>query len=189
MENDELNEMRSQMAVLKEKLEKETIVNEKLLRDSMNTKAIIINRQAWISGVAALFVIFIVVSTWWEFMGISKVFCIVTVVYMVFAAFMTWWMHRDINKETMSGDLLTVAKKAKELKDNYNRWIKFAIPVTILWAVWFFYEIWRTNEDKHAAIILITCGAVGGLIGAAIGWRMHKKVVNTCDDIVRQIEE
>lgn len=79
--------------------------------------------------------------------------------------------------------------EAKELKDNYNRWIKFAIPVTILWAVWFFYEIWRSNEDKHAAIILITCGAVGGLIGAAIGWRMHKKVVNTCDDIVRQIEE
>lgn len=188
MENDELNELRNQMAALKEKLDKETIVNDRLMRESTKAKTLVINRQAWISGICALFVIVLVVSDW-SSMGISVIFCCVTIIYMLFSAFMTWWMHRGITKETINGDLLTVAKRAKELKANYNRWIKFAIPSVIVWAAWFFYEMWNALDDKELAKVLIISGIVGGVIGSIIGWRMHKKVVDTCDDIIRQIEE
>ena len=56
--NSELETMRAQIALLKDKLDKETIVSDKLLRDTMRHKARNINANAWISVAASIFVIF-----------------------------------------------------------------------------------------------------------------------------------
>ena len=47
----ELEEMRAQLAILNKKLEKETIVNERLIRCSMKDKAWSLRRKAIVEGV------------------------------------------------------------------------------------------------------------------------------------------
>jgi len=185
---EELDEMRQQLATLKERLDKENIINEKLLRASMKQKAGVINRQAWISCIAAGFVVALMFTFFYP-QGYSLPFCIATSIFMTFCCAMTNYYHRDVSDEAMNADLLTVAQNVRRLKRRYQNWIKFSIPVTLLWLAWFLYELYQQVDGVMLLFWTTSAAAlVGGIIGGIIGWRMHRKVLRTCDEIVEQIE-
>ena len=144
--NSELETMRAQIALLKDKLDKETIVSEKLLRDTMRHKARNINANAWISVAASIFVIFWALTTV-PSMGFSWWFVGATILLMLVCDFFTWKYHKDVNAKTMSGDLLTVAKVMKKLRDNYKKWLKYAIVMIAVWFVWLSVECWIQLND------------------------------------------
>ena len=124
--NSELETMRAQIALLKDKLDKETIVSEKLLRDTMRHKARTINNNAWVSVAASIFVIFWALA-YLPSEGFSWWFITATILMMLVCDFFTWKYHKDVNTKTVSGDLLTVAKVMKKLRDNYKKWLKYSI--------------------------------------------------------------
>ena len=184
----ELEQMRRQLALLKEKLDKEEFVNDRLLRESMKSKADTVNRQGVISFAAGVWAL-LIVGCFWVPMGFSLTFCIVTVLMMIICMVDTWRIHRPVNSQLLSGDLLTVAKTMLKVKKAYQRWLFFGIPMALGWIVYLGFEIYRfTGHNWGRALPIIIAGLVGGLIGGIIGLRMHKKVVHTCDDMVRQIE-
>ena len=45
------------------------------------------------------------------------------------------------------------------------------------------------SKSWKEALLTILLLAVGGVIGGIIGFRMHRKVIDTCDEIIKQIEE
>ena len=186
--NSELETMRAQIALLKEKLDNETIVSEKLLRDTMRHKARSINTNAWISVVASIFVIIWAVAyipkegfSWW-FSG-------VTVLMMLVCDFFTWKYHKDVNAKTMSGDLLTVAKVMKQLRDNYQKWLKYAIAMIVVWFSWLVVEFCVQLNNWKLAVFMVIILLIGGGIGGFIGLKMHNSVIRNAEDIIKQIEE
>ena len=193
MENNEINNsdletMRAQIALLKEKLDKETIVSEKLLRDTMRHKARNINTNAWISVAASIFVIIWAVAyipkegfSWW--------FAGATVLMMLVCDFFTWKYHKDVNAKTMSGDLLTVAKVMKKLRDNYKKWLKYSIAMISVWFVWLSIEFCIQLNDWRLAVVMIIALLIGLAIGGFIGLKMHNSVIRNAEEIISQIEE
>jgi uncharacterized membrane protein YjjP (DUF1212 family) len=186
--NSELETMRAQIALLKDKLDKETIVSEKLLRDTMRHKARNINANAWISVVASIFVIF------WAFTflpseGFSWWFIAATILMMLVCDFFTWKYHKNVNAKTMSGDLLTVAKVMKQLRDNYKKWLKYSIAMIVVWFVWFAIEYCIQLNDWRVAVIMIIALLIGLAIGGFIGLKMHNAVIRNAEEIISQIEE
>jgi len=186
--NSELETMRAQIALLKDKLDKETIVSEKLLRDTMRHKARTINNNAWISVVASIFVIFWSLTflpsegfSWWFIAG--------TILMMLVCDFFTWKYHKDVNAKTMSGDLLTVAKVMKQLRDNYKKWLKYSIAMIVVWFVWFAIEYCIQLSDWRVAVIMIIALLIGLAIGGFIGLKMHNAVIRNAEEIISQIEE
>lgn len=186
--NSELETMRAQIALLKDKLDKETIVSEKLLRDTMRHKARNINANAWVSVAASIFVIF-----WALFYlpgeGFSWWFSGATILMMLVCDFFTWKYHKDVNAKTMSGDLLTVAKVMKQLRDNYKKWLKYSIAMIAVWFVWLSIECWIQLNDWKLATIIIVTSLIGGGIGGFIGLKMHNSVIRNAEEIISQIEE
>ena len=186
--NAELETMCAQIALLKEKLDKETIVSEKLLRDTMRHKAKSINTNAWVSVGASIFVIF------WALVflpceGFSWWFAGATILMMLVCDLFTWKYHKDVNTKTMSGDLLTVAKVMKQLRDNYQKWLKYSIAMSIVWLVWLSIEYYIQLKDWKLTITIIIATLIGGGIGGFIGWKMHKSVIRNAEEIISQIEE
>ena len=186
--NSELETMRAQIALLKDKLDKETIVSEKLLRDTMRHKARNINNNAWISVVASIFVIFWALAylpnegfSWW--------FIAATILMMLVCDFFTWKYHKDVNAKTMSGDLLTVAKVMKQLRDNYKKWLKYSIVIIAVWFVWFAIEYCILLNDWRVAVFMIIALLIGLAIGGFIGLKMHNSVIRNAEEIISQIEE
>jgi uncharacterized membrane protein YfcA len=186
--NSELETMRAQIALLKEKLDKETIVSEKLLRDTMRHKARTINTNAWVSVGASIFVIIWALAyipkegfSWW--------FAGATVLMMLVCDFFTWKYHKNVNAKTMSGDLLTVAKVMKQLRDNYKKWLKYSIAMISVWFVWLSAEFCIRLNDWKLALIMIVALLIGLVIGGFIGLKMHNSVIRNAEEIIKQIEE
>ena len=186
--NSELETMRAQIALLKEKLNKETIVSEKLLRDTMRHKARTINTNAWVSVGASIFVIIWALAyipkegfSWW--------FAGATVLMMLVCDFFTWKYHKNVNAKTMSGDLLTVAKVMKQLRDNYKKWLKYSIAMISVWFVWLSIEFCILLDDWRLAVVMIIALLIGLAVGGFIGLKMHNSVIRNAEEIIQQIEE
>lgn len=184
----ELEEMRAQLTVLKNKLDKETIINERLLRDTMKRKAKTINANAWVGAGCGIFVILWAIFFLPE-IGFSWYFIVATIVMMLVCIFFTWKQHKNVNDKTMNGDLLTVAKVMKKLKEDYINWLKYAFIMIAIWLPWLATEYCLILKDWKKCVFVVSGLFVGAAIGAFIGLRMHKSVIRNAEDIIKQIEE
>lgn len=186
--NSELETMRAQIALLKEKLDKEIIISDKLLRDTMRHKARNINANAWVGVGASIFVIFTALTSLHS-LGFSWCFIAATILMMLVCDFFTWKYHKDVNAKTMNGDLLTVAKVMKRLRNNYPKWLKYSIGMCAVWIIWLSVEYYIHLNDWKLAVAVISLTLIGSAIGGLIGWKMHKSVIRNAEEIISQIEE
>lgn len=184
----ELDEMRKQIALLNKKLEKESIINDRLLRDTMKRKANVINANAWISVGASVFVI-IWALLFFPAEGFSWCFTAITIIMMLVCDFFTWKYHKNVNSKTMNGDLVTVAKVMKKLRDDYVNWLKYGIIMVIFWFAWLATEYCIILKDWKLSILIIVSLLISLAIGGFIGLRMHRSVIHNAEDIIKEIEE
>jgi uncharacterized membrane protein len=186
---DELQEMREQLAALKEKLNKQEVVNDRLIRDVLSQKMKVINKNGWISGICGLFVITFGNYLFYQ-MGLSTWFLLGTTVMMIFCAAVTWISHSWVNSnEIAHGDLLRVVKQAQRLQRVYKNWKYIALPMVLVWATWLGLEYAAEVKDTAMVISMMSGGIIGGLVGGIIGFKQNKKVTNELDEMIRHIEE
>ena len=186
---DELQEMREQLAALKEKLNKQEVVNDHLIRDVLSQKMKVVNKNGWISGLCGLFVITFGNFVFYQ-MGLSTWFLIGTTAMMMFCIAATWVSHSWVNSnEIANGDLLRVAKQAYRLQKEYKNWKYIALPMILAWGVWLGLEYAAEVKDTTIVLVTMSGGVVGGLIGGIIGFRQNKKVINKLDEMIRYIKE
>ncbi|MDO5447183.1 MAG: hypothetical protein Q4F34_05340 [Prevotellaceae bacterium] len=187
--NTELEKMRMQIALLNEKLNKEEIVTERMLRNTTKDKISSLRIYQWAEYLAALFVITFG-SLVFKDLGCSDLFIIVTVIFMIVCAVATFMMHRKLNNaDTANGDLYTVAQLARKLKKDYHDWLYFGIPMLILWLAYFSWELYKANSDQDYVIGICTGAIIGAIIGGIIGLLMQRRAKSTLTDIINQIEE
>ncbi|MBQ0142772.1 MAG: hypothetical protein KBT06_08250 [Prevotellaceae bacterium] len=184
-ENITLDEMRSQIALLKEKLDKESIVNDRLLRDALKHK---MNNFKWGSVFEYCSCIFVIIFgniTIFQLVH-SWPFVIATTILMIICILATYYTHSKANTKDCNGNLLTVAKKMRQIKREYHLWLYFAIPAITIWIIWFSYLL---VTETTFGIHLVMAMFFGAIIGSIIGLFLRKKILDTCDDIISQIEE
>lgn len=186
--NNELEEMRAQMALLKSKLECEEIVNDKMMRETMKQKIDFINHKAWTNSFSSVLVILVAL---WLFprYGFSNWLVAYTVVMMLVCMLFTWIDHRGFTPDIMNGDLLTAAKRMRKLKKDYHDWHYIGYPMLAVWAVWFIYEVSVRFEDANMARAMIVGLVVGLLIGGFIGIKLERSTLKRVDEIIDSIEQ
>lgn len=187
LEEDTLNEMRGQIVLLKEKLDREVIINDHLLREAMRGKISVLRKHA-ILEYACVTLCIITYPTVFIKLGFSWWLVIATLVMVLFSGVMTAIQHRHMNSLNEGEDLLTVARHARRLKQDYVDWLKWAILMVIFWFSWLVTECLIRIPDRTMGIVLAVGCFVGLFIGASIGLSMRRKVIHTCDEIVQQIE-
>ena len=117
MDSRELMEMREQLAILTQKLEKETIVNERLMRSAMKAKASWIRRKAIIESAITLIMLPYFIWVMPGLCGISVEFCIFTCFFMVLALGYNYYIHSHFQPNKFThGNLLEARKDTLMLK-------------------------------------------------------------------------
>lgn len=181
----ELLEMKEQIALLKSKLEKETIVNDTMLRRVLNDKARPLKTMGLGKTLACFLAVPLMLWCNW-FLGMSMLFTVVTIVYLSFAFIYTYITHRDINRmDLMNDDLIAVGEKVAKLKRRYSSWVLYDIPLVLCWLAWFFYER-LSSENLDAALNGVL---IGGTIGLIMGVMRYRKVQRVANDVLQQIKE
>jgi hypothetical protein len=185
----QFEEMRQQMEMLKRKLEKQDIVNERVIRKSMRKNVNSINRRYIILIIIALLMIPYSYYVFIMMLGCSLYFWIATSVFMLICCGFTYWNGAVLrDDQLMSSNLIEVRKKMALAKKRDNDWLFYGIPMTVLWLGYFAYEINRLF-GKDEMMPLLIGGGFGGIIGLIIGLRIHFKTQNDYQEIIDQIEE
>ncbi len=189
MENHiEMEEMRSQLAALKQKIADQEIVNDKILRKAVAAKMTGIHRHR--NRVLVIGVIALALNVpYMCFMEFSWYLSAYTVFMILFSMYMTYSYHEAVEKSNVySGNLLEAVKELKELKRKYNQSYWYSIPMVLIYLAWFLHEI-SLKFDAEFMKYAIFGILAGGVIGAVWGVRMNMKLVKMCEEIIAEIEE
>ena len=186
----EMEEMRAQLGTLKEKLEKQTIINERHIRNSMKSKVSDINRTVTGTIIAGIFAL--VYCTWYfAYQGCSLLYIIGTGVMLAVCLAITIVQKVSLDRMDFSrGNIIETAEKLSKIKKHYQNWYKIAIPMLTIWLGWTIYEMSGIIGLDTPMGIGFCCGALGGMIiGGLIAFRINRKVISKTTEILDQIEE
>lgn len=185
----ELEEMKIQIDNLKKKLEDQTIVNEKHIRNSFRTKISDINRTVTMTVIAGMFAL--VYCTWFfHFKGLSLAFTIATGLMLAVCVLLTLIQKIQLSRIDISaGNLVETARDISKIRTHYKDWYKTAIPMIIIWFGWMTYEILTRFEMTPMTMGFLSGAATGGILGGVIGRRINKKIINRTEELLGYIEE
>lgn len=184
--NIELEEMREQLSVLKEKLEKESIVNDRMMRTIMKQKVKSIKRYTRFICILAIFAIPYCTWAFMHQMHMSVWFTAVTDIFLVLAVIYDYFIQKNIiANELMDDDLIDVKQKMISFKRKQADWLKIGIPFIVVWLGWFAFE----NMERADAKFIIIGGIVGAIIGSCIGIKNYMKMRRMATEVISQIEE
>ena len=186
-----LEQLRNDYSALKSKVEKQAILNEKLLQSVFQSKVKSIHSVGWTSALCGLFVILVsplafhynpALNLSWAFVAGTDLMMLVCIAY-------TWYFHSDVKAPEAGASLKEFAQNVKTLKVRYQNWIRVAYIMIFVWMGWMFTEMFMTTEDKTLTYFAATGLLVGAVIGGILGFRMDRNVIKNCDDIIAAIEE
>ena len=185
--DNELEEMRQQMAILKDKLDDQTIVNDRFIRRSIKNGVNTINRRYLVIGIIALALI---PYGYWAFVmlgGLSVALWLASCVMMLLVVGFMIYNSKDMRDSgLMNNNLLDVKRKVAVAKKRDGNWLWIGIPMALAWGAWAIYEMSQQMGDNE---YIVPCCIVGVLVGALIGLKVHFKTQRHYSDIIEQIED
>lgn len=186
----ELEQMRQEMAELRARLDRQTIISEEHIRRSMCDKVHRIKVQTTL--LAVLGVAGAAYCLWalhW-FMGLSLALSVFTVLFLLGAVFFSFWATRRVRPEDIMGENLTQAgREIALMKKRGLQWKKFAYPLVLAWFIWVAAECVIAGLDNELFMgFLLGCGL--GLLGAGICTAiLDRKQTAMLDEVLKQIDE
>ena len=188
MENTDntLLEMQQQLQQLKDKLNSQKIVNERILRKSCNATA---SRLRFKSNVPILFgAAAILMTPSLHTLGVSTPFLIFNVALMLFCIIYTIITNRHIPR--VDSDMLSAAEGLHKYKKIHADWIKFGLPMAFVWIGLLVWETIRHGELEGPSLYgFLTGVAVGVVLGLLVGLKLRHDQLDAADELLRQIEE
>lgn len=187
----ELEQMRSQIGMLKQKLEQQTIVNDRHIRNSMKSNISDLNWTIRGTIIGGAFAVVFAPMTFHN-QGCSPIFVIATAVMLAVCLYLTVVQKINLGKmmDFTQDNLVETAKKINKLRKHYKEWYKIAIPMLLVWTGWMIYEMVKAIGTESPTAIGFYCGAgIGLIIGGIVGTYINRKVVRKANEILSQIEE
>ena len=189
----ELEQMRSQMSLLKDKLDKQEIINERLMRQAMN------KRMSWIKNYI-LFEIILVPFLLLLFgamtyaLGLSWIVFAYLAVMLIVDVTADYYINHVDKNELLSGNLVEASRKLVRMK-KLRAWSFFlSLIAVIVWVVLFLLDLKRVaGSFEHDFMNGFATGGffggiVGGIIGIIIAFIIFHKMQRTNDDVIAQID-
>ena len=192
IESKELLEMKEQMALLKQKLDKEKIINEQLMRRVMNMKASSLRTKAILESILALTVIPVFTWVMHSLFHFSIALCLFFGIVVTCAQIYSYYIHHHFRpKDFINNSVIEVQKETLQLKTYYANWLKYiSIPFDITFLTWFIYEAIQLSQANNTSTIIFSISFVVIFIAVFIlAMGQYNKIQRTADEIISQIEE
>lgn len=190
IDSKEMLEMKEQLSLLIKKLDKETIVNERMIRRSMKEKADRLNRRLIVEILVCLIMIPFFICVLPNLSKVSMPFCIFSAGFFALGVLYDFYMYlRFRPQKFIEGNMIEVRRDTLNFKKQTLRWTYcIGIPFLVVYIAWFVYEKMQYYQGEILKIVLVSA-LIGFLIGGAIGINIFVKTLRATDEILMQIEE
>ncbi|MBO7294635.1 MAG: hypothetical protein J6U65_04375, partial [Bacteroidaceae bacterium] len=157
IDSKELQEMKVQLELLTKKLERETIVNQRLIRSSMKEKARNLRRNIILESLVCIIMIPFFIWILPNISPHSMYFCAFSVAFMMLALCYNYYMYREFHTKDFSEANLIEARKATlKFKRLTRRWTYcIGIPFLMVFIPWFVYENAQVYKGEMLELVLI----------------------------------
>lgn len=192
IDSKELLEMKEQMALLKQKLKKETIVHEQLMRKVMKVKADSLRTKAILESILALTVIPVFTWVMHSLFHFSIALCLFFGIVVTCAQIYSYYIHHHFRpKDFINNSVIEAQKETLQLKTYYANWLKYiSIPFDITFLTWFIYEAIQLSQANNIRTTIFSISVVVIFISMFIlAMGQYYKIQRTADEIISQIEE
>ena len=194
--NTEIEQMRAQLESLRQSLDRQEIVNERLIAKSMKS------RMSWLKKyiIMEACLIPVIAILWLELkmvLGLSWLnyaFLMVMVVIDVYIDYLIN-LHGLSDADYSKSNLIATVSKLMVMKRRRTIQMVAAVPIVIVWVLWTGLEAYASlataTEPMLRAFIfgaLIGC-AIGGVAGLIFAFYIYRKMQRTNDDVISQINE
>jgi hypothetical protein len=188
MENlQELEELRSQVAEFKNRIEKQEIVSQQLLKQAMTAHV------SWFKGL----------NVWADVIGLCfmplvalilrEIGCswgpfIVILIILIGELIFNIWNTRSIStKYLMSDDVLTSRQRLIRFKQRERWQMVIEVPLLVLWVFWVYFDgpgHTSQNQTEWAVRLII-----GFVIGFGIGFYIYSREMRSLNKAIKEIDE
>ena len=186
--NQELEQMRQDYAALKERFDKQQIINDRLMEKAFKSDVRWLSADK-LSGVVAgalaipiIIVLSIIKHVDWWFPVAVSVFIVLTLWAML-------RMYKNLSKETLyEEDILSATKKVKRFKQQYQRFffVSMAAALALIGAYApTVYHSWSTPEQGTKMVLILVFIVVALCI---LGYLYYKRLMKACDSIIEQLQ-
>ena len=189
---EELNILKEEMAALKRNLDKEQIVNDRLLRTVMRQKASWLNKFVIVEFIL-LPVLYLMFAGICAFFHVSQWYAIALLFFALIDVLVDMRTFRISPKVFSTCTMLEVRRML--IKQKKERFIHMCIsfPLAIVWLVLMLSAIANASDPHATDHTLNFAGVIGGLIGGGIGGIVvliiYRKAQHTNDFIISDIPD
>ena len=185
-EHIEFEQMREQIALLKEKLLRQQIISERAIIEAAQKGIYKLNKAGTKWGIFGIFAVVYCTFAFHRF-GFSDGFVIGTAIMLAICAVVTIYAHSGIRSiDVANGNLVDISQRLIRFRKIYSRYHLFSIPALFVWCYFLYYDAQRMLEYAEGFLI---GGCVGGIIGLIIGLKAHFKVIRDTDKVLKNISE
>ena len=185
-ENMELDELREQVALLKNKLQHQKIVSERAISDAAQKGIGKLNTMGTISMVFGAFAVVYCTIAFHQ-MGFSTAFVIGTAIFLGVCALATIYTHCSLRPiDVANGNLVEIMQKLIRFRKIYSYWNIYSIPALLVWCFFLYYDALQALSDATPFLI---GGGVGGVLGVILGLKRYFKIMRETDSIIAKINE
>jgi FtsH-binding integral membrane protein len=186
---DELEQMRQEFADFKTMLKQQQILNDKMIRRTVQKDYTKERKSIWLIGTMSLFAILAFVESTFVMNVLPVWFFVLTMVYLAFCvAFTVYSVRRYVSGDIITGSVVQAAENMLVYKRLNNRWMMYlGIPSIVVWVALFFLAVSRNGSDSAHGMML--GGVIGLVIGSVCGISYYLDQRRRVDRIIQQIEE
>ncbi len=187
--NNEFEEMRQQINLLKGKLDDQQIVNDNIIRRVIQEKVDTIHKVGWRVVLFGILEIPLVLWVFRELCGFSWMFCAITALYVLVTVIFQVCLNMSLQRQIRPNDnLLAVGNQLVSLKKRNVKQLYFSLPFSVLWTGLLIWEAYKNQifpMDFETFVFIVIFGVVLGLV---IGLTLFFKRYNAMKDAISQIE-
>ena len=190
----EFEEMRQQLGILKNKLDNQALINDKLIRQSMLNKMSFMKKYTWVSLLMLPYTYYFYYKfrdmfyiSWW-FYGF-------TLILLTFSVCLDAYINHVNKKDFLNGDLIAASLQMQRMKKLRKKSLLYGLPLMTIWVSWLFIELYNGSSAANGgANTSLFYGAmvgsgVGVIVGVAIGIWLYLRMQRINSDIISQIDE
>lgn len=183
----ELEELRSQVAEFKNRMEKQEIVSQQLMKQAMTAHVSWFKGfNVWADVIGLCFMPLVALIL--RGIGCSWAPFIVILIILIGELIFNIWNTRSIStKYLMSDDVLTSRQRLLKFKQREKWQTMIEVPLLVLWVFWIYFDgpgHTSQNQTEWAVRLII-----GFVIGFGIGFYIYYREMRSLNKAIKEIDE
>ena len=181
----ELEQLRSQVAEFKSRMEQQEIVSRHLLDEAMKGHVSWIKQMSVWGGVLDLALVPLTVYLLKSIVGVSWLPIIAVCIGMVFEAFFNFWNVSTIrDKHLAANDVINTQKRLRTYKRREKLY-----PFLLLWLVWLFFDVYSGKDIPFPSTDRLIFDFTVIAILFAICFYVFYREMRSLNKVVKEIDE